>query len=180
MKFLGVRRDQRQIENERVAGNQQIVRTDWRSCRLQLKTQHAGAASDIRAERNFFNNIQQGLHLLRFATGIPRPGSSGIQFKTRNDRDPTIVGRQCAQFVDHGRDVAQQINASVGVQQVFHANLTQSWGTGGRLPWSGRRNVRSVIRIFLKKLRGHRRFDFGSMITALPSFRMNTSVPSNR
>ena len=57
-KLFGVRGYQRQIENERVAGNQQIIRADGHACRLQFKTQQTGAASGIRTERNFFHNVQ--------------------------------------------------------------------------------------------------------------------------
>jgi hypothetical protein len=49
-KFFGVSGNQRQIENERVTGNQQIVRTDWRSRCFQFKTQCTGAASSVRIE----------------------------------------------------------------------------------------------------------------------------------
>ena len=61
-KFLGICGNQRQIENERVTGNQQIVRTDWRSCCLQFKAKQAGPATRISSERNFFNNVHQGLY----------------------------------------------------------------------------------------------------------------------
>jgi len=122
-KFLGICGNQRQIENERVTGNQQIVRTDWRSCCLQFKAKQAGPATRISSERNFFNNVHQGLYFLRFATRIPRAGSAGKEFKTRDDRDPAIVRRHCAQFVDDRWDIAQQINAGVRVQQVFHATV---------------------------------------------------------
>ena len=49
-KFFGVRSNERQIDYERVAGNQQIIRADRRSCRLQFKTQCAGAARGIGVE----------------------------------------------------------------------------------------------------------------------------------
>jgi hypothetical protein len=49
-KFLGICGNQRQIENERVTGNQQIVRGDRRSCRLQFKAKQAGPASRISAK----------------------------------------------------------------------------------------------------------------------------------
>lgn len=49
-KFFGVSGNQRQIEYERVTGNQQIVRTDWRSRCLQFKTQCTGAARGIGVE----------------------------------------------------------------------------------------------------------------------------------
>jgi len=83
-KFFGVSGNQRQIENERVTGNQQIVRTDWRSRCLQFKTQRAGAASSVRIELYFFDNIEQRFHLLRFASRVPCASGSDKQFKTGN------------------------------------------------------------------------------------------------
>ena len=115
-----------------MAGNQKIVRADWRSCCFQFETKHAGSASGIRSERYLFNNIQQDLHLLRFAARLPRAGSAGEKFETGYCGDPAIIRRQCTQFFDNCRHVAQQINARVGIQQVFHANAISEFGRWGK------------------------------------------------
>jgi hypothetical protein len=133
-KVFRVGSDQCQIENERVGGNQQVVRANWRSGYLQFNAQRPGAASSVRIERDFFNHVQQGLHLPRFPPRVPRAGSPGKKFETANGQDPAIIGRECAKFFDDQSDIAQQINASVGIEKVLRANLIQSSGTGGRQP----------------------------------------------
>lgn len=118
------------------------------------------------------------LNLLRLASRITCSCRAREKFESGDSGDPAIVGRQSLHFLNHCWYAAKQINARIGVEQKSQG--PQNCGIGGRLPCSGRRKRRSAMRIRLKKFRGHRRFDFGSMITAFPSLRIDTSAPLNR
>ncbi len=119
--------DEREVEGEGMACDEQVIWPDRGSRFLQLSPQRTGMTCRLGVERHFLNHCEELAHLFLFVTRIARLRRSRKKLKSGNGADRTIIRGERLELVQDTADPAKEVHASVRIEEKDQSLELRNW-----------------------------------------------------